>query len=115
MCIRDSYSRERGVKLGFEDPPLATLRAELDRRFMEFWAIRPTAGWSVAKPGTRSELQTDSANEAALELIRLLVRIFYADGLAVQLLGLFKDYETVLYRTRKHYRDHYVHLSLINI
>jgi len=106
----DQYFRDRGHPGGFEDPALASLKSELERRMLEFHAVRPRPGWTTDAPGATTRYRTRSANDAAFELMRLLVRIFYADGLAVQLLELYKEYEPVLYTTRQYYRDHYVHL-----
>jgi len=99
----NSLYREQGFEKGWDDPKVAEAKREVDNRLRDFYSIRPSIGWS--KDGIRVDV-----NSAALELSKILVRLFYVEGLATELLEAWKSYEPFVYLSRRHYRDHFLHL-----
>jgi hypothetical protein len=97
--------RIRGLAGGLDDPAAVGLKTEVESKFRDFYAIRPNAGWAKNPRSTAKD-----SGEAAFELARLLIRVFFVEGLAVELLDAFRRYEQILYFAREKYRDHYSHV-----
>ncbi len=104
----DCVFHSQGYPLGMDDPRVADVKLEVAKRFEKFYAIRPNTGWSEKKASGDT-----SPGIAAFELARLLTRLFFAEGLAVDLLDSFRSYEELIYYTKPRYRDHYVHVLYV--
>lgn len=103
----DSLYKTKGFK-GWEDPAVADVREEFEDTFREFYSIRLSNAWQVDEKSNTESILTPE-NEAALKLGKTLVRLFYVEGLAAELLDAWKKYEEFIYLT-PHYRDHLLHL-----
>lgn len=99
----DALYHNRGFTKGWVDPKVSLARRELEEKFKSFYSIQPSVGWSEEK-------EPVDINQAALDLGRLLIRLFFFEGLAAELLEAFQSYEKFVYLARRRYRDHFVHL-----
>ncbi len=84
-----------GLPMGFDS-------YDLSKR----WQSAKLALGDVQPP---SEDRLDKAASEALSIVKALCHYWVADGLAVDLLSYWKQYEQLLYFSSREYRDHFLH------
>jgi hypothetical protein len=104
----DTLCKTRGYCAGIDDPRSISLKRELDARIRDFYAVYPTPGWITSKALVPPEYSDPGG--AAYQLVRLLMRLFFSEGLGVELLKSFEAYEPILYSSSSDYRDHFIHV-----
>ncbi len=81
---------------------------EIHQAFAEFYKIIPTSPF--LERNKSGEEKSDDLNTRAFKVGCLLLRIFFVEGIAANLLKAWKKYEDLIYFAEEKYRDHYLHL-----
>ncbi|NLH51059.1 MAG: hypothetical protein GX444_20985 [Myxococcales bacterium] len=109
LC-KDEYNKK------YDDEKLEKFKEDIEKFFRDFSLLRLNSGWKIKTKGLNkkeNEPEKEDPSESALELARILTRLFFAESLTFELLDIYQKQEKILFSFSSKYRDHFIHVIYV--